>query len=146
MKNLLKNITRRLPVMPDAVGANPCVRPNLSGRHRGLPLQRIPLPLIFFLVTLAYSPIHAETAQEKMAVLVSNAGTDSVIAGKEGWLFLKEELEQLSSPILSGQGIEPFSKATKKNMLIRSQQLLISITNWQSVGSTFFLSSYLPRH
>ncbi|MCI5130388.1 MAG: DEAD/DEAH box helicase, partial [Candidatus Electrothrix sp. EH2] len=25
--------------LPDTVGANPCVRPELSGRHRGLPLQ-----------------------------------------------------------------------------------------------------------
>ncbi|WPD24415.1 MAG: DEAD/DEAH box helicase [Candidatus Electrothrix scaldis] len=25
--------------LPDTVGANPCVRPDLSGRHRGLPLQ-----------------------------------------------------------------------------------------------------------
>ena len=100
MINIFKSVTRTiLSVMPDAVGA----------RHA--------VPLLFqtiLLITLTYSPIHAETAQEKMAILVANAGADSVVAGKEGWLFLKEELEQLSSLVLSGQGIEPFSKATKK--------------------------------
>ncbi|MCI5123794.1 MAG: NAD(+) synthase, partial [Candidatus Electrothrix sp. AR5] len=33
-----------LPLMPDAVGANPCVRPCIPGRHRDLPLQHIPKP------------------------------------------------------------------------------------------------------
>ncbi len=38
-RNLTKNV---LSLMPDGVGANPCVRPCIPGRHRGLPLQHIP--------------------------------------------------------------------------------------------------------
>lgn len=39
LRNIIRNI---LAIMPSAVGANPCVRPYLPGRHRGLPLQHIP--------------------------------------------------------------------------------------------------------
>ncbi|MCI5163985.1 MAG: hypothetical protein D3917_18605 [Candidatus Electrothrix sp. AX5] len=39
-EELIRNVTRNiLPVMPGTVGANPCVRPCIPGRHRGLPLQ-----------------------------------------------------------------------------------------------------------
>lgn len=38
-RNLTNNV---LPFMPDDVGVNPCVRPCIPGRHRGLPLQHTP--------------------------------------------------------------------------------------------------------
>jgi NAD+ synthetase len=38
-RNLTKNI---LPLMPGDVGATPCVRPCIPGRHRGLSLQHVP--------------------------------------------------------------------------------------------------------
>ncbi len=136
MRKLLRNVTRNiLPVMPDAVGARRAVplqelqnfRDNRQGHLRNsvhekeflffeksLVTKAIFLLQTILLIALTGSLVQAETAQEKMALLVSNAGADSVVAGKDGWLFLKEELEQLSSPVLSGQGIEQFSKATKK--------------------------------
>ncbi|MCI5132722.1 MAG: NAD+ synthase, partial [Candidatus Electrothrix sp. EH2] len=40
-EELAGNVTNNvLPVMPDEVGANPCIRPCIPGRHRGLPLQQ----------------------------------------------------------------------------------------------------------
>jgi len=41
-EELVRDLTGNiLPLMPGVVGANPCVRPCIPGRHRGLPLQHV---------------------------------------------------------------------------------------------------------
>ena len=45
--------------MTGAVGANPCVRPCIPGRHRGLPLQHVPKAGNLFLVKSLHRALNA---------------------------------------------------------------------------------------
>ncbi|MCK5069418.1 MAG: hypothetical protein KAR01_02715 [Desulfocapsa sp.] len=55
----------------------------------------------------------AATAQEQMVNLAASADANGVVHGKDGWLFLKEELEHLGSKAFYGQEILEISKSAK---------------------------------
>ena len=55
----------------------------------------------------------AETAQQQMISLAVSADENGVVQGKDGWLFLQEELEHLGSKAFYGEGVIEGSRATK---------------------------------
>ncbi len=55
----------------------------------------------------------AETAQQQMLSLAAAADENGVVQGKDGWLFLKEELEHLGSKAFYGKAVRESSKVTK---------------------------------
>ncbi len=55
----------------------------------------------------------AETAQQQMISLALSADENGVIEGKDGWLFLQEELEHLGGKAFYGEGVLEGSRATK---------------------------------
>lgn len=55
----------------------------------------------------------AETAQQQMLSLAAAADENGVVQGKDGWLFLKEELEHLGSKAFYGKDVLKSSKAAK---------------------------------
>ncbi len=65
------------------------------------------------LVISGWNIAAAETVQQQMAVLAGSAGATGVVPGKDGWLFLQEELEHLGSAAFYGQEVLKTSKAAK---------------------------------
>lgn len=55
----------------------------------------------------------ADPVDKQIAELVETADKTGVIQGKDGWLFLKEELEHLSSTSFYGEEVLKVTKATK---------------------------------
>jgi len=56
--------------MPGAVGANPCVRPCIPGRHRDLPLQYVPKTENLFFCKTKNTPRNAIIFSENAKPLV----------------------------------------------------------------------------
>ncbi len=65
------------------------------------------------MVIYCTADVSAETASQQIASLVSTADENGVVQGKDGWLFLKEELEHLASKGFYGQDVLAVSKAAK---------------------------------
>ncbi len=59
-------------------------------------------------------PVAAATVQQQLDAIISTADANGVISGKDGWLFLKEELEHMESPVFYGEGVKKTSKVAKK--------------------------------
>ncbi len=55
----------------------------------------------------------AQSVRKQVAALAATAGDGGVVAGKDGWLFLQEELEHLGSNVLYGPEVVKISKAAK---------------------------------
>ena len=66
-----------------------------------------------FLLCFSVGSVSAETAQQQMLSLAATADENGVVQGKDGWLFLKEELEHLGSKAFYGKAVLESSKATK---------------------------------
>lgn len=66
-----------------------------------------------FLIGIDCGCTFAETGQQQMIALAATAETDGVLQGKDGWLFLKEEVEHLGSPAFFGEQVVKVSKAAK---------------------------------
>jgi len=73
------------------------------------------LYIIQALLILCFSAatVSAETAQQQMMNIAAAADENGVIQGKDGWLFLKEELEHLGSKAFYGNAVLESSKAAK---------------------------------
>jgi alginate O-acetyltransferase complex protein AlgJ len=71
----------------------------------------------FMLVVLAGMLPGSASANEsigkQLIVLADSASTDGVVTGKDGWLFLQEELVHLGSPTFFGLDMAGISKASK---------------------------------
>jgi len=65
------------------------------------------------LLCFSIGSVSAETAQQQMLSLAATADENGVVQGKDGWLFLKEELEHLGSKAFYGKAVIESSKATK---------------------------------
>ncbi len=65
----------------------------------------------FFL--LLYEICPASTVGEEISGLAKSSGVDGVVTGKDGWLFLQEELVHLGSPRFFGPDMAGISKAAK---------------------------------
>ncbi|RUM40777.1 MAG: hypothetical protein DSY70_02840 [Desulfobulbus sp.] len=69
--------------------------------------------LVLSIFLLSYDISTATTISEQVAGLADSAGIDGVVVGKDGWLFLQEELVHLGSPTFFGREMAQISKATK---------------------------------
>lgn len=69
--------------------------------------------LMIALATFGQGVLFAGTAQQQMADMAAMADTNGVIQGKDGWLFLREELEHMASKGYSGEDVLSASKASK---------------------------------
>jgi len=67
--------------------------------------------LIF--VAAGWNVASAESIQQKIAALAASEGEHGVVSGKDGWLFLKEEIEHLGSTAFFGQEVLKTSKSAK---------------------------------
>lgn len=65
------------------------------------------------IVVFGWNIAVAEPAQQQIAALAATADENGVVAGKDGWLFLQEELEHLSSSAFFGPEVLKVSKAAK---------------------------------
>jgi hypothetical protein len=68
---------------------------------------------VLLLLSSGASRAWAETAQQQMINLAVSADENGVVQGKDGWLFLREELEHLGSKAFYGEGVVENSRATK---------------------------------
>lgn len=68
--------------------------------------------VLIFIVSCGF--VKAEAVQQQLDKVISLSRQHNVIVGKDGWLFLKEEIEHLQAPVLYGNGVKAFSKVTKK--------------------------------
>ncbi len=68
---------------------------------------------LLFIMTMGLSNGVAGSIQQQVAALASSADENGVVQGKDGWLFLKEELEHLGSTAFYGEGVLKTTKAVK---------------------------------
>ena len=76
-------------------------------------MKYIHIILAVLLLCASGGSVAAETAQQKMLSLAAAADENGVVQGKDGWLFLKEELEHLGSKAFYGKAVLERSKAAK---------------------------------
>lgn len=67
---------------------------------------------LIFLVLTGWNAA-AGPLQEQLAALADSSGADGVVAGRDGWLFLQEELEHLASTAFYGPEVVRTSRAAK---------------------------------
>ncbi len=67
------------------------------------------------LILIAFSGQNAvaEPVRQQVAALAATAGEGGVVQGKDGWLFLQEELEHLGASAFYGPEVVKISKAAK---------------------------------
>jgi alginate O-acetyltransferase complex protein AlgJ len=65
------------------------------------------------LVAVSWHSAFAAPVRQQIAALATTAGSNGVVVGKDGWLFLQEELEHLGSSAFYGSEVVKVSKATK---------------------------------
>lgn len=68
---------------------------------------------VFLLFFTGTSPVLAGTVQEQIVALATTEAENGVVQGKDGWLFLKDELEHLGSKAFYGPEVLEASKAAK---------------------------------
>jgi alginate O-acetyltransferase complex protein AlgJ len=77
-------------------------------------MKKIGIYVALLMSTCVWIPsASAATAQQQIAELSKTSDGNGVLSGKEGWLFLKEELEHLSSEAYYGEKVLMVSKAAK---------------------------------
>ncbi len=69
--------------------------------------------LMIALLALGQGSLFAGTPQQQMAEMAAMANANGVVQGKDGWLFLREELEHMASKGYSGVDVLSASKASK---------------------------------
>lgn len=68
---------------------------------------------VLILVAFGWQSAAAEPVRQQVAGLAATAGEGGVVQGKDGWLFLQEELEHLGSKAFYGTEVVKISKAAK---------------------------------
>lgn len=68
---------------------------------------------IFLLLMVPARVLSLDTAQEQMKELAARASPNGVLQGRDGWLFLQEELEHLGNLSSYGEGVLARSQGTQ---------------------------------
>ncbi len=77
-------------------------------------MRMISIMFVFVLLLGVGSNSEAGSAREQIATIATTADDNGVVQGKEGWLFLKDELEHLGSKSFYGPGVLESTKAAKQ--------------------------------